>query len=109
MEGRSMKAVSYVEVRVDSDGGEDGWCFVTPKSHPDDVARGFLEHWNDSDQFFARPVERMVVGYLVRRTEDKSPCSRVYSREGDAKRWVSTNQRWRGEGYYEIVPAFMEA
>lgn len=50
--------VGYVRVRVDTPPNA-GWCFVSPESHPADVARGRVTEWNDQSQFFgglASPV-----------------------------------------------------
>jgi len=49
--------VAYTRVRIDTDPGEDGWCFMTPENHPDDVARGLVERqWEDSSQFFGKAI-----------------------------------------------------
>ena len=44
--------VAYAKVRIDTPPDEDGWAFVTPAAHPDDVARLGHPEWQDSDQFF---------------------------------------------------------
>ena len=49
--------VAYTRVRIDTDPGEDGWCFMTPENHPDDVAKGHVEgQWADGAQFFGRAI-----------------------------------------------------
>lgn len=60
----------WVKVRIDTDPGEDGWCFVTPEHHPDDIKRGLVEgEWNESYQFFGQ-VQRPQPFHSLSRNED---------------------------------------
>lgn len=50
----AVGSTGWVEVRVDTE-HTDGWCFCTPRSHPDDVAAGRIEdEFNDRYQIFGR-------------------------------------------------------
>lgn len=45
----------WVRVRIDTDPGDDGWCFCTPAAHPDDGQQpGVEDGWNGQYQFFGK-------------------------------------------------------
>lgn len=49
--------VGLTVVRIDTTPNADGWCFCTPRHHPDDIRKGLVdEEWQSSAQMFAKVI-----------------------------------------------------
>lgn len=92
---------AYAKVRVDTD-PKDGWAFVTPSRHPDDIANGLAEGaWEERYQFFgelvalASPAATSAPTYVV----NCCNCGRVIdtreeSEGGDQWGHELSDDRW---------------